>query len=229
MTTVCIRQPLYLPNLGFFKKIQSSDIFVFLDDIQYGRGDFENRNKIRTSDGFMWLTIPIQNKFGEKLNQAKIVNTENWSKKHRTAIENNYHKAPHFKKYWKDIDLILSKKWEKLIDLNFELIHHFISILGLTTKTVKSSNLKISSTKSARLLDICKELNASIYLSGELGKNYLDEKIFHDEGIKITYEKFQHPTYKQIHGDFLPNMSILDLLFNEGDHSLEIISQAKNA
>ena len=228
MTIVSIRQPVYLPYLGFFKKIQSCDVFVFLDDVQYERGDFDNRNKIRTNEGFMWLTVPIYNKSGQTLMDAKIVNNQNWNKKQRNAIELNYRKAPYFETYSKDIFSILEKKWENLIDLNLEFIKYFMSVLDLKTKTIRSSKLDITSTKSERLLEICKRYRATVYLSGELGKNYLNEKIFHNVGIKILYEKFQHPTYNQIHGSFIPNMSIIDLLFNEGDKSKEILLNSKN-
>jgi hypothetical protein len=228
MTIVSIRQPIYLPYLGFFKKIQSSDVFVFLDDVQYERGDFDNRNKIRTNEGFIWLTVPVYNKSGQTFMEAKIVNSQNWSKKQINAIEINYRKAPYFEKYCKDVFSIFEKKFESLIDLNLEFIKYFMSVLDLKTKTIRSSKLGITYTKSERLLEICKRYRATVYLSGELGKNYLDERIFHDAGIKILYEKFQHPTYNQIHGSFIPNMSIIDLLFNEGDKSKEILLNSKN-
>lgn len=228
MSLISIRQPGYLPYLGFFKKIQSSDIFVYLDDVQYERGDWDNRNKIRTYEGSIWLTVPVLNKFGQKLNEVNIANNQDWNKKHRLTIKTNYQKAPYFAKYWKKIDSILSKKWEKLIDLNLALIKYFNSELDLQTRTVKSSELQINSVGSQRLLDICKELGAKTYLSGEIGKNYLDEKIFRNEGIKVIYEKFKHPIYHQFHGEFIPNMSIVDLLFNEGENAREILLKSTN-
>ena len=103
-----------------------------------------------------------------------------------------------------------------------------MSVLNLTTYTVNSSAIKKSSDRSQRLLDICKHLDASCYVSGISGKEYLDENIFHNAGIKIIYENFQHPTYKQIHGSFIENISILDLLFNEGENSQAILASTKN-
>lgn len=228
MTVISIRQPGYLPYVGFFKKIQTSDIFVYLDDVQYERGDFDNRNKIRTLQGMMFLTVPVYNKFGQKLNEVKIVNTEDWGKKHRMTIKMNYQKAPFFDKYWSHIEQILSDKWVKLIDLNLALIEYIKSELDLTTRTIKSSELNVDSNGSDKLLQICKKLNATMYVSGEMGKSYLDEKIFFDSGIKIIYEKFQHPIYKQIHGDFIPQMSIIDLLFNEGENAKQILTNSSN-
>jgi len=228
MTLISIRQPGYLPYLGFFKKIQVSDIFVEFDDVPYTRSDWDNRNQIRTFDGTVRLTIPVYNKLGQRLKDVMIVNTENWSKKHKIAIKNNYQKAPYFSKYWDLIESILEKNHEKLIDLNLSLIDYFCSELSINTKIIKSSELNIDLKGSERLLEICKKLNAKKYLSGIHGKNYLNEKIFSDANIEVIYENFAHPTYHQIHGNFIPNMSIIDLLFNEGDNSKRILNECKN-
>lgn len=228
MTIISIRQPGYIPYMGFFKKIQSSNVFVYLDDVQYERGDWDNRNKIHTAEGSAWLTVPVLNKFGEKLNEVKIDNTKNWNSKHRTTIKINYQNAPFFQKYWEKIEHILNSKWEKLIDLNLTLIEFFNFELGIKTKTVRSSELQINSTGSQRLLEICQKLNADTYLSGPLGKNYLDEKIFSSASISIVYEKFEHPQYHQMRENFIPNLSIIDLLFNEGAKSKDILLNSKN-
>lgn len=228
MALICIRQPGYLPYTGFFKKIQSSDVFVLLDDVQFEKNDWDNRNKIRTSEGDMWLTVPVLHKFGEKLNEIKISKNEDWNKKHLKAIQINYQKAPFFEKYWKDIKDIIDQDWEKLIELNLALIQYFNSKLKITNKMIKSSDLKINVQGSEKLLKICQILNADTYLSGELGKNYLKEEIFHDSDIKIIYEKFIHPKYSQVYKPFIPNLSVIDLLFNEGDNASDIIQKSQN-
>tara|TARA_B110000263_G_C15300516_1_gene507747 strand:- start:1129 stop:1818 length:690 start_codon:yes stop_codon:yes gene_type:complete len=227
MTVVSIRQPGYLPSMGFFKKIQSCDIFVFLDDVQFTKNDWDNRNKIKTSEGIMWLTVPVVYKFGQKLNEIKIANNGNWKDKHRKAIKLNYQKSRFFENYWTEIDDILAKEWDTLIDLNFILIDYFSSKMGINTKTIRSSELNIKSTGSERLLEICKRVSSDTYLSGELGKNYLDEEIFKQSKIKIIYEKFQHPIYTQLGNIFQSNMSIIDLLFNEGEKSKTILENLK--
>jgi len=228
MNLVTIRQPGYFPYLGFFKKIESCDVFVFLDDVQFEKNDWDNRNKIKTVDGPAWLTVPVLHKFGTKLNEIRIDNNQEWSKKHRKTIEMNYQKAKYFSDYWDDIESILNKKWEKLIDLNFEFITYFMKKLSITTHTVKSSELKITKTGSERLLEICKKLNSDTYLSGELGRNYLNEEIFSENKIDVIYEKFSHPVYRQIHGEFLPNMAVMDILFNEGENAANILKESKN-
>jgi hypothetical protein len=228
MNTISIRQPGYLPYLGFFKKIQSVDIFVFLDDVQYERGDWDNRNKIKTKDSSQWLTVPIQNKFGSLLNEVKIDYTHNWVKKHTSSIKINYEKSQYFEKYWYELENLLNKKYEKLIELNFALIDYFISELKIKTKIVKSSKLKNFKSGSEKLLDICTHLDTSTYVSGELGKNYLNEKIFSDVGIEVIFEKFSHPKYNQIQGQFISNLSIIDLLFNEGENAIQILEESQN-
>lgn len=228
MILICIRQPGYLPYIGFFKKIQSSDIFVYLDDTKYVSHGWDNRNKIKTDTGSMWLTVPINRNSTEKLMDVLIENNRDWKKKHLRGIQINYQKSPYFETYWDSIKNIYNKNWKKLIDLNLSLIEYFNSELNITTKSLRSSELNMDSIGSERLLQICKDLNADTYLSGSSGHDYLDEKIFQGRGIKVIYESFQHPTYRQRGSDFIPNMSIIDLLFNEGENSKKIISESKN-
>lgn len=228
MKLVSIRQPGYIPYLGFFKKIQTADIFVYLDDVQYTRSDWDNRNKIKTCDNSMWLTIPVLNKTKGLLNEVKIDYSKNWVYKHKSAIKFNYEDTPFFDLYWKDIESILDKKYTKIFDLNITLIDYFISILDIHTKTIFSSDLEIDLVGSQKLCEICKLVGGDTYLSGELGQNYLNSTIFENENISVIFEKFEHPTYSQKYSKFLPNMSIIDLLFNEGNNSKNILKNSKN-
>ena len=229
MTNVMIRQPGYMPNLGFFKKIQSCDIFVFLDDAQFAKDGFDNRNRIKSSDGVAWITVPLARPvFGKKMNEVLISYETDWQSIHCNQIYQNYKSAPFFFSYWPDIEKILTCKHRKLIDLNFKLIEYFNHTLGITTKTIKSSELVVTQTKTERLIEICSKLNATCYISGITGKDYLDEKLFLNSGIKLTYEHFIHPTYGQLHGNFIDNLSIIDLLMNEGPRSQKIISESTN-
>lgn len=228
MTIICIRQPGYLPYIGFFKKIESSDIFVYLDDTKYVKNGWDNRNKIKTDTGSMWLTVPIIRKSKDNLEDVLIENSEEWKNKHLKSIQINYKRTPYFEKYLDSIQKIYDKNWKKLINLNLALIEYFNNQLKIETKTMKSSEMKINSTGPKKLLEICQKLNADTYLSGSSGHDYLDEKIFLDQGIKVIYENFQHPTYNQRGKEFLFNMSIIDLLFNEGDNAKKIILESKN-
>jgi len=203
-------------------------IFVYLDDTQYVKNGWDNRNKIKTDTGSMWLTVPIIHKSKDNLKDILIENSEEWKKKHLRSIQINYNKTPYFEKYWDSIQKIYDKNWKKLIDLNLALIEYFNNELKIETKTLKSSEMKINSTGSMKLLEICRKLNADTYLSGSSGHDYLDEKIFLDQGIKVIYENFQHPKYNQKGKEFLFNMSIIDLLFNEGNNARKIILESKN-
>jgi len=228
MRIICIRQPGYFPNIGFFKKIQSSDVFVYLDDAQYAIRSWDNRNKIRNGNEAVWLTVPVLHPYHKKLNQVVISYTKDWVNNHVNLIEVSYSKAPYFNNYWGEIKSIIQKKWEKLIELNIALIEHCILLLEINTERRKSSELMVNQMGSKRLLGICEKLGATTYRSGIMGKEYLDEKIFKEKGINVIYENFQHPTYHQQRKEFLFNMSIIDLLFNEGDNAKKIILESKD-
>ena len=229
MTNVMIRQPGYMPNLGFFKKIQSSDIFVFLDDVQFSKDSFDNRNQIKTNFGSEWITVPLNRPvFEKKFNEVSISYKTNWIKEHCNMIFENYKSTPYFSSYWYEIEKILNYKHKLLIQLNFELIKYFIKTLDIHTKTVKSSELSITKIKTERLIEICLKLSATCYISGIGGKDYLDESLFENAKIKLIYENFVHPKYTQVHGDFIKNMSIIDLLLNEGHKSKKILYDSNN-
>lgn len=223
MNSVCIRQPGYLPNIGFFQKLMACDTFVYLDDTGYASEKWDNRNKIRSDTESMWLTVPILRKTKNNLNEIFIANNGSWKKKHLRSIKYHYSKASHFNTYWPKLENILNKKWEKLIELNLELINWIKLELNIETTTILSSDLEIQEIGNAKLVQICKKLNATTYISGRMGKNYLDESLFTNQDIKVIYENFPHPKYSQIHGGFYSNMSVIDLLFNEGEKSKEII------
>jgi len=225
---VSIHQPGYLPWLGFFKKIQSSDIFVFLDDVQFEKNGWHNRNKIKTSENWMWLTVPVNAKLGTNLNQIRIDYSSKWIKKHKKSIELNYSKSEFFDKYWSNFENIYEKKYELLVDLNMAFIKKIMEFLDIKTKILFSSSLEITEKKSARILQICKSLDASRYISGVMGEDYLDMQEFEKQNIELVFQDYQHPTYHQKYKSFLENMSIIDLLFNEGDNARKILKESKN-
>lgn len=228
MTVISIHQPGYMPWLGFFKKIEYSDVFVFLDDVNYVKRQWHNRNQIRTSHGSQFLSIPIKSDSGKNINEVKIDYNEDWSQVHKKTIMYNYSKSQYFGKYWDFFEQLYSEKHEKLIDLNLKIIKFLIKEFRIETKVLCSSELDIVETKSDRNLAICKKLNATKYLSGALGKNYLNENNFLENNIKVEFQNFQHPIYTQCYKPFFPNMGAIDLLFNEGDNSIKILQNSKN-
>lgn len=214
--------------MGFFKKIQSSDLFVFLDDVQYEKNWVQNRNKIRTSDGSIWLTVPVNASLDYILKDIKIENTTNWRAKHKKSIQINYSKTSYFKDFWPSLEQIYEKNFDFLVDVDMEIIKLLMKELQIKTKTIFSSELGISEKGSDKILGICKKLDADVYLSGILGGNYLNLKNFEETGIQVQFQNFQHPVYEQYYKPFLPNMASIDLIFNEGKNAPKILQEAKN-
>ena len=226
--TVGIHQPGYLPWLGFFKKLQQCDKFVFYDDVDINKKDFHNRNKIRTGNGSTNLTVPIIASQGTKINEVKIDNTKNWASKHQKTICYSYVKSNYFKEFKEELDSIYNKKFERLVDLNVEIIKFLMKKFGIKTELYFSSELNIDGRGSKRILEICKSLEAKTYISGIVwAKDNLLVDDFTNNGIEIKFQKFVSPKYNQCYQPFLENMSAIDLLFNEGENSGKILENTK--
>jgi len=227
MKKVSIHQPEHLPWLGFFHKIIQVDEFVLLDNVQFRKNYFQNRNKIRTAQGWQWITVPVKKfHFNQKINEIEISYNQNWQEKNLRLIEQNYTKARYFKNYFSEFKKIYSSKFQLLRDLNIELIKFLLGKFGINTKVYISSELLKDVGKGGTEvnLNLCKKLNADIYLSGPFGKDYLDIPKFEQAGIKVEFHQFEHPIYKQLYDPFIPKMSSIDLLFNYGPESLSILT-----
>lgn len=222
-----ILQPSYFPWLGYFDQIDKSDIFVFLDDVQFDKGGWRNRNRIKTVNGVQWLTVPVHFSFRDKtlLKDIKIDNHSNWSLKHLRSLVNNYRRAEFFKLYEQFLYEIFEKRWQYLLDLNIFVIEKLVYLLGIKGKRFYlSSQLNIkNSNKIERLIEICKYFSEKIFYEGNAGKNYIDTQEFSKYGIKVIFQDYDHPEYKQLYGDFVSHLSVIDLLLNCGDGSLNII------
>jgi hypothetical protein len=220
-------QPLFLPYLGHFAKIADSDIFVYLDTVSYSKWGWNSRNKIRTSEGWLWLVVPIltQGHHNQKLNEIKIDNSQKWKKKHIKAIEMAYSKAEFFELYINFFRDTYKKEWTYLSDLNEHFLKFFIKELGIHVEFVKASSLPfaLNGEKSDLVLDLCKKMNTDVFIFGETGKTYAKIDDFESSNIKLIFQEYKHPKYFQVHGEFISHMSIIDLLFNHGPKSLEIL------
>lgn len=226
-SVIGILQPGYLPWLGFFEQMYKSDVFVIYDDVQYDKEGWRNRNRIKTANGAQWLTVPVHVKLSQHplINEVLINNKENWMKKHFTAIKLNYSKAPYFKDYIGIFEDAYSRKWEYLIDIDMHFIVRLAECLGIYNKRiVRSSNLAVQGDRIERLVKICKNFNGDIFYEGASGRDYVDETIFFQHGIKVEFQEYRHPTYHQLYGEFIPYLSVIDLLFNQGKASLEILT-----
>ena len=224
---IAIHQPQYLPWLGYIDKIDKADVFCYLDNVQYKKNDWQNRNRIKTSAGWQWITAPVTYRFPQKINEVKINNSVNWGRKHLQALITNYKKAPYFKDYIDLFHRIYDADWVCLADLNIGVAEKIRIALGLNnTKTIRASELGLSDGPTERLIDICKLTGCDTYLSGADGAKYMDLSRFDSEGIRVIFQDFKHPHYPQRFGEFVSHLSIVDLLFNCGPESIQIIREA---
>lgn len=224
---VTIHQPEHLPWLGLFHKISLSDVFLVLDNVQYRRRYFQNRNKIRTNKGWQWVIVPLEKDDRDELliKDAKVFNEESrWKKSNLETIRQNYSKAAYFKLYWDQFAEIYDRDYALLTDLNMALLRFVFAQLGINLQIKFASSLNVTGEKGELMFNLCAAMGARTYVSGISGREYLDLKKFKDNGIDVIIQEFHHPVYKQLHEPFLPCMSIIDLLFNHGPNSLDIIN-----
>jgi len=227
-----ILQPGYLPWLGFFEQLYRSDVFVILDDVQYDKQGWRNRNRIKTANGVQWLTVPVLVNFSQKplICEVKIDNKPNWRKKHLETLRQSYAKAPFYRDYIELFQETYSRSWEYLVDLDMHFIEILAVRLGLKDKKiVRSSNLDVGAGRIDRLVGICRAFQADVFYEGASGRNYIDEERFVRAGIKVEYQDYRHPGYRQLHEGFVPNLSVVDLLFNHGPESLSILTSGQES
>jgi hypothetical protein len=222
-----VHQPNYLPYLGFFEKAYRSDVFILYDTTQFKKNDWQNRNKLCANNSWQWISVPIMHDFGQKIYEVKIKDSAKSLAKNWRTLQVTYGKAPHFKKYAGDFESIYNSGIENISDLNCAIILKTAEFLGLKTKFVKSSELPmIESSSTQALIDLTKAVNADTYISGGEGINYLDMDLWNSTGLKIMFQKYHHPVYRQFNSEtFQPYMNILDLLFNCGDDSLRVLTE----
>ena len=225
--TIAIHQPNYIPWLGFFHKMAGCDTFVLLDTVQFPRGrSFAARNRVKTHNGTTYLTIPVSVPGDEgkaTYREVRFAGTK-WKRKHLKTVEMNYKKAPFFEEVY-PLFAEPVEKHDDFVDLTVALIGNIAEYLGIDTQRVLLSDLMDDfGEKTQLIVDICQALDANAYLSGTGGgKEYNDKQLLNEHGIELRYDDFEHPAYPQLWGDFESHLSILDLLFNCGPESAEIL------
>jgi hypothetical protein len=213
-----VHQPHYLPWIGYLDKIKKSDAFIFLDNVQYKKREFQNRNKIRTREGWQWLTVPVitKDRYYQKISEVEIDNETPWAVEHWKSIAHNYARAKHFHEYQPAFEEAYGGKWERLSDLHIHLTKMLLAVFAISTPLYFESDMPVETSSTQRIIDLCRKLNADTYLSGSGGKAYMDEQLFADNNIRLVYQEFQHPAYPQSFQGFEPFMSVIDYLFNCG-------------
>ena len=234
MTVGVILQPTYLPWLGYFDMIDQANVYIILEDVQFSKRSWQQRNRLKTDTGPVLLTCPCITK-SLRHQQIKDVHLDTDSKfysKHLKTIELNYRRTKFFDRYIDDVKNILERRHQKLVDLNFDFINFFLTELKIDVEIIRSSTIprKVNTTKQDVLVEICQAIGANTYLSPAGSTNYLqDAALFEESGIKLTFHSYEHPTYEQRGKSFIPQLSTLDLLFNHGPHSIEIIRSGRNS
>ncbi len=220
---VSIHQPAYLPWLGYFHKILLSDVFVFLDIVQMEKSGFVNRNLVRTASGVQWLTVPllIKGHMDKSIGEMRINQADPWKRKHLGTIEQAYQKRPHYSRHADDFRRFIEGAGESLSDFLFVMLRFFLDAAKMgEVKIVRASALEPEGSRAELLADICRKAGADTYLSGSMGKTYLDREPFEKAGVEVAFQEFRHPEYDQGYGDFAPNMGIIDALFNCGGDAI---------
>lgn len=225
MKRVAILQSNYIPWKGYFDIIGSVDEFVLYDDMQYTKNDWRNRNKIKTQNGLQWLTIPVkQESLAQKINET-VITQPNWNVQHWKSLAQNYAKAPYFKAYKEQFEsLYMNATQTHISEINRHFIDAINAILGIKTVIRDSREFVLADGKSERLLALCQELGATTYLSGPAASDYLDESIFKEAGIHVEWMDYSgYKEYHQLFPPFEHGVSVLDLIFNEGENAKNFI------
>lgn len=209
-------QPAYLPWLGYFEKIARSDVFVYLDTVQFEKNSFINRNRIKSTQGPLWLTIPVRQKghMSSTLQTLQIDEAQPWRDKHLKSIALNYRKAPGFAEKFAKLEQVYDRTAPTLAEFCWRQLQFWLNELEITTPVLRASQLPVMGKKSELILNLCLQQRADAYLSGKLGRDYLDEAAFAAHRIGVSYQDYQSPCYPQLHGEFVPALGVVDLWMN---------------
>jgi hypothetical protein len=228
---VAAHQPAYLPWLGYLHKIACADVFVVLDDVQYEAQNFQNRNRVKINNGVAWLTVPLEHGPQDELICDKRISyrqspREAWQGRTFRTLRTHYGRAPHFARYQDDLMELFTRRWERLLDLDMHVLQMALRWLGINRPVVRTSTMAITGPRTTRIIDICKAVGADTYLSGTGGSaGYLELGQMSDAGIRVRWQEFHHPVYRQRypHLGFVPNLAFLDLVLNCGPESRELL------
>ena len=220
---VAILQSNYIPWKGYFDLIAAVDEFILYDDMQYTRRDWRNRNQIKTPQGLLWLSVPVlvKGKYHQKIKETEIDGID-WAKSHWKSLSTNYRRAPHFEEVaeWLEPIYLSSSSYSHISVLNRQLLESICQYLGISTKISNSWDYNLVEGKTERLAELCLQAGGTEYISGPSAKDYIEDKIFQDKGIKLTWFDYAgYPEYPQLWGEFVHGVTILDLLFNRGKQS----------
>jgi len=229
-------QPGYLPWLGFFDQIARCDLFIIYDDLPYTRDSWRNRNRVKTPGGWYWLTVPVVNRgLGQKtIREIEVSEQGQWRRHHWRTVKNYYARAPYFPAHEAFFAGLYEKPWRFLVDLDLAIVVYLLRVLRIDTKVLLSSEAGLEAAymrakppgkdPTGRVAFLCRQLGADGFLEGALGRTFLDPSRLESSGVALEFHDYQHPHYRQLFGRFIPYLSVIDLLFNHGPESLDILT-----
>lgn len=221
---VAILQSSYIPWKGFFDIIHDVDTFVFFDDVQYTTRDWRSRNRVMSNGSPIWLSIPAGSDTKRLINEVRLAD-HSWQQKHWTTIRHAYAKSPFFKDYAAQLESVyLGRNWESLSEFNQHMTRVLCELLGIKVTFVDAASLAAQGTKTERLVDVCRKVDATYYLSGPAARAYIEPELFEQAGIELAYKDYSgYPEYPQASQNFEHAVSVLDLLFNTGNAAPDFI------
>jgi hypothetical protein len=227
VTTLVVLQPGYLPWLGYFDLLQKTDVFVHYDDVQFDKHGWRNRNRVKGPKGAIWLTVPVfhSGRAGQSILDVEIDDRQDWRRKHLSTVAQSYARAPFIDTVLPRLRNIIERPWLRLVDLDLALIDWLAMEIGIATPRHRASELDVGGDRNERLINLCRHFRATRYVSGNAAQDYLDEAQFAAAGIGVVWHNYIHPSYPQRHGEFVPYLSVLDLILNVGRESLAVLSQ----
>ncbi len=209
-------QAAYLPWLGYLHRIHLSDLFVILDDVQFEKNSFTNRNRVKTAGGAVWLTIPVclKGHTESTIRATEVASNTNWVRKHWLTLAQSYAKAPFFGVHRDFFNSVFNRRWDRLIDINHVLLEYLLRQFGIETPVVYQSKLGVGGQKQELILNLCRQLQADQFLFGIMGRDYVDQELFLAHGVTPSFHAYRTVQYPQLWGEFIANLSAVDMLFN---------------
>jgi hypothetical protein len=225
---IAIHQPHYLPWPGYVAKWAAAERFIMLDTVQYEKNGWQNRNRIKTSDGPRWLTVPVHARLGTTIRDVGVDAAQPWRARHLRAIELAYARAPHLERHHAGLRDLYAREWDRLAPLAAASAAWLAGALGVGGPVTLASELDLgpggaSADATTRLVALCRAVGADTYLAGRDGARYMDLAQFRAAGIAVEVQEYTPPVYAQLHGEFVPSLSALDLLLTHGDEALAIL------
>lgn len=224
---VAIHQPHYLPWLRYFDKIARADVFIALDDVEFNKNGWQNRNRVKGSSGPQILTVPVMHRLGQPIHEVALRPDQPWARKHLRTIGQLYARSPYLPTFREGLERIYGAKWDRLVDLNLEMLRWHLGALGIATPIVRSSELGVGGRATERLVEIVRKVGGTTYLSGAYALQvYLDPQVLRQAGIRLLLHDWKSPEYAQAHpaAGYVPDLATLDLLLAEGPRSRDVLA-----